>query len=145
VLRSGFLEHPAFDHAVGFHLAQGLRQHLLRDARQPAAQHSLLTLDALGAADLLGATPLLVVHGRKDAYCAPEPAQQLHERTPGAKELRWLDCQQHIDLYDTEPYVSQAVEATAGFLHRSLPGGLMPGGSSPMEREAAHGRSPAAT
>lgn len=26
--------------------------------------HSLLTFDALGAADLLGSTPLLVVHGR---------------------------------------------------------------------------------
>lgn len=76
---------------------------------------------------------------------APELAQQLYERTPGAKELRWLDCQQHIDLYDTEPYVGQAVEATAGFLHRSLPGGLMLDGSSPRERGAAHGRSQAAT
>jgi hypothetical protein len=41
--------------------------------------------------------------------------------------------------------VGQAVEATAGFLHRSLPGGLMLDGSSPRERGAAHGRSQAAT
>lgn len=82
--------------------------------------HSLLTFDALGAAELLGATPLLVVHGRRDDFCAPELARQLHERATGEKELVWLDAGQHVDLYDVEPYISQAVEATAGFLHRTL-------------------------
>ena len=32
--------------------------------------HSLMTFDALGAAELLGETPLLVVHGERDAYCS---------------------------------------------------------------------------
>jgi hypothetical protein len=82
--------------------------------------HSLMTFDALGAADLLTDTPLLVVHGRKDAYCAPELAEQLYERTQGTKELLWLDCQQHIDLYDTEPYVTKATDATAAFMHQHL-------------------------
>ena len=84
--------------------------------------HSLMTFDALGAAPLLGATPLLVVHGRVDAYCAPELAAALHEQATGPKEIRWLDAQQHVDFYDVEPYVTTAADATADFLHRHLPG-----------------------
>ena len=82
--------------------------------------HSLMTFDALGAAELLAVTPLLLVHGRTDAYCSPELARELHERTPGDKEILWLDTDRHIDLYDTEPYVTQAAEATAAFLTRAL-------------------------
>jgi uncharacterized protein len=82
--------------------------------------HSLMTFDALGAADLLAATPLLVVHGRTDAYCSPQLAQELHERKPGDKEILWMDVDRHIDLYDVEPHVTQAAQATADFLHRTL-------------------------
>jgi hypothetical protein len=31
-----------------------------------------------------------------------------------------MDADQHIDLYDVEPHVSQAAHATADFLHRNL-------------------------
>jgi fermentation-respiration switch protein FrsA (DUF1100 family) len=82
--------------------------------------HALMTFDALGAAPLLAATPLLVVHGRTDAYCAPELAEALYTGATGPKEIRWLDAGQHIDLYDVEPYVSQAADAAAAFLHRHL-------------------------
>ena len=83
--------------------------------------HSLMTFDALGAAELLAATPLLIVHGKTDAYCSPELAREIYERKPGDdKELLWLDAGQHIDLYDVEPYVTRAARATADFLHRSL-------------------------
>lgn len=83
--------------------------------------HSLMTFDALGAASMLTATPLLVVHGRTDAYCAPELAEALHAEAGGPKEeILWLDAEQHIDLYDVELYVTQAAEAAAGFLHRTL-------------------------
>jgi len=81
--------------------------------------HALMTFDALGAAPLL-ATPLLVVHGRTDAFCAPELAEALHADAPGPKEILWLDAERHVDLYDVEPYVTQAAEAAAGFLHRHL-------------------------
>jgi uncharacterized protein len=40
---------------------------------------SLLTFDAAGAADFLDATPLCVIHGRKDDYCSPRGAQALYE------------------------------------------------------------------
>ncbi|WP_406037321.1 alpha/beta hydrolase [Micromonospora sp. NBC_00898] len=82
--------------------------------------HTLMTFDALGAAPLLAATPLLVVHGKVDAYCAPELAAELHHRAAGEKEIVWLDAAQHIDLYDTEPYVTDAASAAAAFLHRHL-------------------------
>jgi len=82
--------------------------------------HSLMTLDALGAAPLLAETPLLIVHGRQDEYCSPELAAAMHEDATGPKEIRWLDAKQHIDLYDVEPYVSQAADAAAEFLHRNL-------------------------
>ena len=32
------------------------------------------------------------------------------------KRIVWLDARLHIDLYDTEPYVTQAVEAVTAFL-----------------------------
>lgn len=82
--------------------------------------HSLMTFDALGAAELLGDTPLLVVHGKEDAYCSPDLARELHERAPGDKEIIWLDARRHIDLYDREPYVTQAADAVADFLQRVL-------------------------
>ena len=82
--------------------------------------HSLMTFDALSAAELLAATPLLIVHGKTDAYCSPELAQALYERKPGDKEILWLDASQHIDLYDREPYVTQAAQAAARFLRRQL-------------------------
>jgi fermentation-respiration switch protein FrsA (DUF1100 family) len=82
--------------------------------------HSLMTFDALGAAELLAATPLLIVHGNTDAYCSPELARALYARKPGVKEILWLDAGQHIDLYDQEPYVTEAAGAAARFLHRKL-------------------------
>ncbi|WP_433291409.1 alpha/beta hydrolase [Actinoplanes sp. CA-030573] len=82
--------------------------------------HALMTFDALGAAPLLSQTPLLVVHGRVDAYCSPALAEALHEEATGPKEMLWLDARQHIDLYDVEPYVSQAADAAASFLHKHL-------------------------
>jgi uncharacterized protein len=83
--------------------------------------HSLMTFDALGAAELLAATPLLIVHGTSDAYCAPELAREIYERKPGDdKEILWLDARQHTDFYDVEPFVTQAAQATADFLHRHL-------------------------
>lgn len=82
--------------------------------------HSLMTFDALGAAGLLGDTPLLVVHGTKDDYCSPEQAAELYRRAVGTKEEHWIDCERHIDLYDTQPYVTEAAGAAAAFFRRHL-------------------------
>ncbi len=82
--------------------------------------HSLMTFDALGAAPLLADTPLLIVHGKVDAYCSPELAEAMHAETPGDTAIVWLDAGEHVDLYDREPYVSDAVEAVATFLRTRL-------------------------
>jgi fermentation-respiration switch protein FrsA (DUF1100 family) len=82
--------------------------------------HALMTLDALGAAPLLGETPLLIVHGRKDDYCSPSLAAEAHQQAPGPKRIVWLDADRHIDLYDAEPHVSRAADEAAGFLHEHL-------------------------
>ncbi|MFI5907549.1 alpha/beta hydrolase [Dactylosporangium sp. NPDC051541] len=82
--------------------------------------HSLLTFDALSAAPLLSRTPLLVVHGKVDAYCSPDLAAQLYDQATGPKHLEWLDCDLHVDLYDNEPYVTQAATAAATFFKEHL-------------------------
>ncbi|MER7283478.1 alpha/beta hydrolase [Dactylosporangium sp. NPDC000244] len=82
--------------------------------------HSLMTFDALGAAPLLGRTPLLVVHGKVDAYCSPDLAARLFERAAGPKRIEWLDCERHIDLYDNEPQVAHAAKTTADFFAEHL-------------------------
>jgi fermentation-respiration switch protein FrsA (DUF1100 family) len=82
--------------------------------------HSLMTLDVISAAPMLGATPLLVVHGKSDDYCSPELAERLHAGATGVKSIVWLDAALHIDLYDKEPYVTQAVDATVDFLGEHL-------------------------
>jgi fermentation-respiration switch protein FrsA (DUF1100 family) len=74
--------------------------------------HSLMTLDVLGVRPLL--PPSLIVHGKADDYCSPELAEAMH-----ADETVWLDCTRHVDLYDNDEYVSQAVATTVGFLSRT--------------------------
>jgi fermentation-respiration switch protein FrsA (DUF1100 family) len=82
--------------------------------------HSLMTFDALGAAELLADTPLLIVHGRRDAYCSPALAQAVYDRAPGDKQILWLDAALHTELYDNRPCVNQAATATAAFLRRGM-------------------------
>lgn len=79
---------------------------------------SLLTFDAAGWAEAVAPTPLLVVHGRRDDYCAPDAAEQVAERAGG--EVVWLETEEHIALYDVEPFVPRALDAVASFFGRTL-------------------------
>ena len=85
-----------------------------------ASVRELLTVDNMSGADFLSPTPGLIVHGVQDAYCSPEGAREAYERIGGPKRIVWLDATLHIDLYDTEPYVTQAVEAVTAFLTEHL-------------------------
>jgi fermentation-respiration switch protein FrsA (DUF1100 family) len=80
----------------------------------------LLTLDATSSADLLEATPTIVVHGTVDAYCSPEGAAAVHERLGGPKDMLWLETTNHIDLYDNPTMVEPAVAAVADWFDRWL-------------------------
>jgi fermentation-respiration switch protein FrsA (DUF1100 family) len=76
----------------------------------------LLTVDNMAGADFLSPTPGLIVHGVEDAYCSPDGAREAYQRMGEPKRIVWLDAKLHIDLYDSEPYVTQAVDAVTTFL-----------------------------
>lgn len=80
----------------------------------------LLTFDAAIGADFLAPTPALIVHGRRDAFCSPRAAQDIHDRLDGPKQLVWLDTTNHIDLYDQPVYVGPAVDHTATWMEQHL-------------------------
>ncbi|MEU6719996.1 alpha/beta hydrolase [Nonomuraea sp. NPDC046802] len=85
-----------------------------------AGMRELITMDNMIGADFLSPKPALIVHGLVDRLCPPERAEEAFKRLDEPKQLVWVDAKRHIDLYDREPYVTQAVDATAGFLDRHL-------------------------
>ncbi|MFI7617039.1 alpha/beta hydrolase [Nonomuraea terrae] len=80
----------------------------------------LLTMDNMMGADFLSPKPALIVHGVIDRFCSPEGAEEAFRRLDQPKKIVWVDAKQHIDLYDREPYVTEAVDATADFLGEHL-------------------------
>jgi fermentation-respiration switch protein FrsA (DUF1100 family) len=85
-----------------------------------ASVRELITMDNMMGADFLSPKPALVVHGVVDRFCSPEGAEEVFKRLDDPKKIVWVDAKQHVDLYDREPYVSQAVDATADFLREHL-------------------------
>lgn len=85
-----------------------------------ASVRELVTVDNMIGADFLAPTPGLIVHGTQDAYCSPDGAREAWERMGGPKEITWLDTSLHIDLYDAEPYVTQAIDAVTSFFAKHL-------------------------
>jgi fermentation-respiration switch protein FrsA (DUF1100 family) len=75
--------------------------------------------NAIGA-DFLAPTPGLIVHSDLDTYGTPERAQKIYDRLRGPKHLVWLPAGNHINLYDVEPLVQSAVDATLTFLAERL-------------------------
>jgi fermentation-respiration switch protein FrsA (DUF1100 family) len=80
----------------------------------------LITVDLAIGADFVSPTPLLIVHGRTDAFTAPGQAQEAFDRAGEPKRLMWLDTTNHIDLYDVPQYVEPAVAATVAWFDRHL-------------------------
>ncbi|RJL21733.1 alpha/beta hydrolase [Bailinhaonella thermotolerans] len=91
-----------------------------RDEVTRASIRELLTVDLMIGADFLSPTPALIVHGIVDRFCSPEGAEEAYKRLSEPKKIVWLDATRHVDLYDAEPYVTQAVEATVEFLREHL-------------------------
>lgn len=81
---------------------------------------SLVTLQARFAADFVSPTPVLVVHGKVDAFCSPESAKKTFDRMGEPKKLVWLETTNHIELYDDERYVGPAVDAVAAHFAEHL-------------------------
>ena len=76
--------------------------------------------NAIPAAQLVAPTPLLIVHGTTDAFLWPEFASRVYEAADGDKQLTWIETHNHIELYDQDPYVSEAVRHVLGWLDRVL-------------------------
>jgi fermentation-respiration switch protein FrsA (DUF1100 family) len=85
-----------------------------------ASLEPYLTFNAVSQAPLVAPTPLLIVHGTTDAALLPELAQAAYDAAIGPKELVWIETHNHIELYDQDPYVSEAVGRVLGWLERVL-------------------------
>jgi fermentation-respiration switch protein FrsA (DUF1100 family) len=85
-----------------------------------ASLEPYLTFNALGQAPLVAPTPLLIVHGTTDGALLPEYAQAAFDAAAEPKQLVWIETHDHVELYDQDPYVSEA----AGHVLRFLDGAL---------------------
>jgi uncharacterized protein len=85
-----------------------------------ASLEPYLTFNAISQVPLVAPTPLLIVHGTTDVALLPELAQAAYDAAVGPKELVWIETHNHIELYDQDPYVSDAVGHVLGWLDRAL-------------------------
>jgi uncharacterized protein len=76
--------------------------------------------NAIVHAPLVAPTPLLIIHGTTDFFLLPEFAQQAYDAAIGPKELIWIETHNHIELYDQEPFVSEACTHLIRWLDASL-------------------------
>jgi fermentation-respiration switch protein FrsA (DUF1100 family) len=74
--------------------------------------------NAVPHAALVAPTPLLIVHGTRDLFLLPEYAQAAYAAAVGPKQLSWIETHNHIELYDQDPYVSQAARVVLDWLER---------------------------
>jgi len=85
-----------------------------------ASLEPYFSYNALPHVPLVAPAPLLIVHGTRDLFLLPEYAQAAYDAAIGPKQLVWIGTHNHIELYDQNPYVSQAVEALIPWLDRCL-------------------------
>jgi uncharacterized protein len=64
--------------------------------------------NAVADAPLVAPTPLLVLHGTVDLFLWPEFAQRVYDAASGDKQITWIETHNHIELYDQDPFVSEA-------------------------------------
>ena len=76
--------------------------------------------NAVAAAPLVAPTPLLIVHGTVDDALLPAYAQAAFDAAQGTKELVWIETHNHVELYDQDPYVSEATGHTIRWLDEHL-------------------------
>jgi fermentation-respiration switch protein FrsA (DUF1100 family) len=81
-----------------------------------ASLEPYLTFNAISQAPLVAPTPLLIVHGTTDTALLPEKAQAAYDAAMEPKRLAWIETHNHIELYDQDPYVSEAADTVLGWL-----------------------------
>ncbi len=78
------------------------------------------TYNAVSAAPLVAPIPLLIVHGTTDAALLPEFAQAAYDAAGGTKDLAWIETHDHVELYDQDPYVSEAADHAISWLDQHV-------------------------
>ncbi|MEV0199857.1 alpha/beta hydrolase [Nonomuraea sp. NPDC050691] len=119
VAEEGEAAMPGDEPYAYYRTERGASPHWVNEVTR-ASLRELITVDNMMGADFLSPKPALIVHGVVDRFCSPEGAEEAYRRMDEPKRLVWLDAKRHIDLYDQEPYVTQAVEATVAFLDAHL-------------------------
>ena len=87
-----------------------------------ASLQSYFTYNSIVHAPLVAPTPLMVIHGTVDLALLPEYAQAVYNAALGIKELIWLETDNHIQLYDQDPYVNEAAGHAIRWLDAHLGG-----------------------
>jgi uncharacterized protein len=87
-----------------------------------ASLEPYLTFNAISQAPLVAPTPLLIIHGTTDQALLPELAQAAYDAAHEPKELVWIETHNHIELYDQDPYVTEAVGHVLRWLERVMSG-----------------------
>ena len=78
----------------------------------------IATFDAFRSVDLIAPRPLLMIVGREAV--TSWMSVQAFQKSPGPKELLWIDGATHNDLYDKEQYVQPAVTKLTEFFTKNL-------------------------
>jgi fermentation-respiration switch protein FrsA (DUF1100 family) len=81
---------------------------------------TLLVDDVATMADLVGSRAGLLIVGERDRSTPVTWHEAVYERLTGPRGLFVVPGAAHNDLYDEQPYVSQAVEAAAAWFARHL-------------------------
>jgi fermentation-respiration switch protein FrsA (DUF1100 family) len=76
--------------------------------------------NAVPDAALVAPAPLLIVHGTNDLFLWPEFAVQAYEAASGDKQLTWIETHNHIELYDQDPFVTEAAGHIVDWLDARL-------------------------
>jgi pimeloyl-ACP methyl ester carboxylesterase len=71
----------------------------------------LINFDWLSPAEFVGSRAGLLIAGNDDVYVPLDGTRDAHSRLTGPKDLVIVDGANHIDFYDTEPYLSIASDA----------------------------------
>lgn len=83
----------------------------------------LLAFDGFHLADQLLLQPLqVIVAGRLGTTFSFDDGKTLFEHAPNRRDFFVVEGAGHYDMYDREPYVSQAVERLVGFYREHLAG-----------------------
>ncbi len=97
-------------------IAPTWRNELTQESMQNMTEY-----DATWYAPLVTPTPFLVVHGTVDPVIPPRYAQQVHATAGEPKSMVWIRTNNHVQIYDIEPYVSQATSALIDWLAEHMP------------------------